>query len=92
MGSCKSLEPTLDPRGYQAAVTLVGLRAGITSPAKGWRVSAYGKNLTDESYYSQKTSQPLNAFISAGGFAAAGGFVGWYAPPRTYGVEVTMNF
>jgi iron complex outermembrane receptor protein len=88
----KSLEPTLDPRGYQAAVTLVGLRAGITSPAKGWRVSAYGKNLTDESYYVQKTSQPLNAFISAGGFAAAGGFVGWYAPPRTYGLEVSMNF
>ena len=88
----KSLEPTLDPRGYQAAVTLVGLRAGITSPAKGWRVSAYGKNLSDESYYVQKTSQPLNAFISAGGTAAAGGFVGWYAPPRTYGLEVTMNF
>lgn len=88
----KFLEPTLDPRGYQTDVTLYGLRVGITSPKQGWRISAYGKNLTNESYYVQKTTQPLNAFISGGGTAAAAGFVGWYAPPRTYGVEASMKF
>ena len=88
----KFLEPTLDPRGYQTDVTLVGLRVGITSPKQGWRIAAYGRNLTDEAYYAQKTTQPLNAFISGGGTAAAAGFVGWYAPPRTYGVEASMKF
>ncbi|MCW5759485.1 MAG: TonB-dependent receptor, partial [Phenylobacterium sp.] len=88
----KFLEPTLDPRGLQEAVTVYGLRAGVTGDNGRWRVSAYGKNLGDKSYFVQKTLQPLNAFISAGGSAQAQGFVGWYAPPRTYGVEATVRF
>ena len=87
----KFQESTLDPRSFQPSVTLLGLRAGISSP-KGWRISAYGKNLTDEAYFVQKTLQPLNAFISGGGTAQAQGFVGWYAPPRTYGIEASMKF
>jgi iron complex outermembrane receptor protein len=88
----KFLEPTLDPRGLQESVTVYGLRAGVTGDDGRWRVSAYGKNLGDKSYFAQKTLQPLNAFISAGGTAQAQGFVGWYAPPRTYGVEATVKF
>jgi outer membrane receptor protein involved in Fe transport len=86
----KFLETTLDPRSFQPSVTLVGLRAGVSSPR--WKVAAFVKNLTDVSYYQQKTLQPLNAFISAGGTAQAQGFVGWYAPPRTYGVEASVKF
>lgn len=90
--SSKFLEPLLDPRGLQDSVTLVGVRLGVT-PEKGpWRVSAYAKNLFDRSYFVQSTLQPLNAFISAGGSAQAQGFVGWYAPPRTYGIEATVKF
>jgi outer membrane receptor protein involved in Fe transport len=88
----KYLEPTLDPRSIQPSVTIYGLRAGVTGDNGRWRVSAYGKNLGDRSYFVQKTLQPLNAFISAGGTAQATGFVGWYAPPRTYGVEATVRF
>jgi iron complex outermembrane receptor protein len=88
----KYLEPTLDPRSIQPSVTIYGLRAGVTGDNGRWRVSAYGKNLGDRSYFVQKTLQPLNAFISAGGTAQATGFVGWYAPPRTYGVEDTVRF
>ena len=88
----KYLDPLLDPRGLQPSVTLYGARIGISSPTQNWRFSLYGKNLTDESYYAQKTTQPLNAFISGGGTATAGGFVGWYAPPRTYGAEATLKF
>jgi iron complex outermembrane receptor protein len=88
----KYLDPLLDPRGLQPSVTLYGARIGISSPTQNWRISIYGKNLTDESYYAQKTTQPLNAFISGGGTATAGGFVGWYAPPRTIGAEATLKF
>jgi iron complex outermembrane recepter protein len=88
----KFLEVTLDPRSYEPAYTLWGLRFGITSPKGGWRVAAYGKNLSDEAYSVQKTLQPLNAFISAGGTAQAQGFVGWYGPPRTYGIEASFRF
>lgn len=88
----KFLEPTLDPRSLQESVTIYGLRAGVTGDDGRWRVTAYGKNLGDRSYFAQKTLQPLNAFISAGGSAQATGFVGWYAPPRTYGVEATLKF
>lgn len=88
----KLLEPTLDPRSRQDAVTLYGLRAGISGPDGRWRITAYGKNLTDEAYFAQKAPQPLNAFISAGGTAQAQGFVGWYAPPRTYGIEASVRF
>lgn len=87
----KFQESTLDPRSLQPSVTLLGLRAGISSP-NGWRISAYGKNLTDEAYFVQHTLQPLNAFISGGGTAQAQGFVGWYAPPRTWGVEASVTF
>ena len=88
----KFLEPTLDPRSIQPSVTLYGARIGISSPTRNWRISLYGKNLSNESYYAQKTTQPLNAFISGGGTAPAGGFVGWYAPPRTVGVEASLKF
>jgi iron complex outermembrane receptor protein len=88
----KYLEPTLDPRSIQPSVTIWGLRAGISGDDGRWRVSAYGKNLGDRNYFVQKTLQPLNAFISAGGTAQAQGFVGWYAPPRTYGVEAVVKF
>ncbi|WP_337185981.1 TonB-dependent receptor [Phenylobacterium sp.] len=90
--SGKMLEPLLDPRGFQDSVTLVGLRAGVAPENGKWRVSAYAKNLFDRTYILQSTLQPLNAFISAGGSAQAQGFVGWYAPPRTYGVEATVRF
>ena len=89
--SSKFMDTTLDPRSFEPSVTLLGLRAGISSP-KGWRISAFGKNLTDEAYFYAKSLQPLNAFISAGGLTQAQGFVGWYAPPRTYGIEASAKF
>jgi iron complex outermembrane receptor protein len=87
-----SLVATLDEGARQDAYTLVNLRAGVKSLDKGWEVVAWVRNLTDESYYAQSTTQPLAGFISGGGTAAARGFIGWYAPPRTMGVEATLRF
>lgn len=84
--------PTLDRGAWQDAMTLVNLRAGLRSDDGRWEVAGWVRNLTDESYYAQSTTQPLNAFVSGGGAAGARGFIGWYAPPRTMGVEATLSF
>jgi iron complex outermembrane receptor protein len=84
--------PTLDVGARQKPITLINLRGGLQHPDGKWQVAAWVRNLTDESYYAQSTTQPLAAFVSGGGTAAARGYIGWYAPPRTFGVEATVNF
>jgi iron complex outermembrane receptor protein len=88
----RNLDTTLDPRSLQEKYTLLGARAGFAAKDGSWRVAAYGKNLTDEGYFVVASPQPIAAFVSAGGLAGAQGFVGWYGPPRTYGVEATFRF
>jgi iron complex outermembrane receptor protein len=88
----RSLDTTLDPRSLQAEYTLLGLRAGFAAKDGSWRVSAYGKNLTDEGYFVVASPQPIAAFVSGGGLVGAQGFAGWYGPPRTYGVEAGFRF
>jgi len=84
--------PTLDIGAQQDAVTLVNLRAGLQHADSNWQVTAWVRNLTDETYYAQSTTQPLNAFVSGGGTAGARGYIGWYAPPRTVGIEASLRF
>lgn len=83
---------TLDPRGVVPGYALLAARIGVEAEDGRWRVSAYGRNLTNHVYYTASTVFVLNSVMSAGGFSAPGGFVGWYAPPRTYGVEVSFKF
>ena len=45
----------------------MNLRAGLRSEDGRWELAAWVRNLTDESYYAQSTTQPLNAFVSGGG-------------------------
>jgi len=85
-----NLSPTLDIDTIQKAYTLVNLRGGIQTSR--WEIAAWVKNLTDVAYYTVAASQPVGAFVSGGGTAAARGFVGWYGPPRTYGLELTARF
>ena len=86
------LNPTLDAASLQEAVTLVNLRATLGEPDGKWAASAWVKNLTDESYYAVVVTQPITAYISGGGTAAARGFLGWYNAPRTWGVDLTYRF
>jgi hypothetical protein len=53
---------------------------------------AYGRNLTNHTYFTQETAQVVGAFISAGGTTAAGGENGAYAPPRTFGIVGSYTF
>jgi iron complex outermembrane receptor protein len=83
---------TLDPRGIIPGYALLAARIGVEAEDGRWRLSAFGRNLTNHTYYTATTVFVLNSVMSAGGFSAPGGFVGWYAPPRTYGVEASFKF
>ncbi|WP_317928438.1 TonB-dependent receptor [Halioxenophilus sp. WMMB6] len=63
----------------QDAYGLLSARASYISQEENWIVSLWGNNLTDEEYFDD--------VVGAGrGLRAS------YAPPRTYGVDVTYNF
>ncbi len=62
----------------QAYGTLDG-RVTLTSPEKGWTVSAFAKNLTDE-VYRTNIIVFFNDEMSS------------FGPPRTYGVELSVPF
>lgn len=68
-------ENTAWEQGYG---TLDG-RVTLTSPEKGWTVSAYAKNLTDEVYRTN-----IIAFFNDE--------MSSFGPPRTYGVELSVPF
>ncbi len=86
------LVETLDPRSKQNGYALLNARVGLEAEGGRWRVSLFGRNLTDQAYYTATQLLVLNGVMSAGGFAAPTGFVGWYAPPRTYGIEASVKF
>lgn len=59
--------------------TLVDVRAGLESDSGGWRVWAWGRNITDEHYWNQM--QHVNDVLLR--------FTGM---PKTYGVTVSVDF
>ena len=83
---------TLDPRGRIKSYALLGARIGVEGQDGRWRLSLFGKNLTDSVYYTSAAVLPLGGLMNAGGGAGANGFVGWYGPPRTYGIEASVKF
>jgi len=82
----------LDPRSKQHGFALLGGRLGVEDADGRWRVSLYGKNLTNHVYYQSTAVLVLNAVMSAGGTSAPNGFVGYYGAPRTYGIEGSIKF
>ena len=63
----------------QDAYQLVGARAGVYYPDWRLRLTVYGKNLTDDIYYTQSYRQDFGDTV-------------FYGPDRTYGAYVTWNF
>lgn len=85
-------DATLDPRSFQKAYSLLDASLGWQPPGGQWRVSLWGKNLANKAYNVAEFAQGLGAFVSAGGTAAANGFVGVYGPPRTFGIEASFRY
>lgn len=79
---------TVDEPGDHDAYGLLSLRAALGDQSGRWRLSAFVDNALDESYYVQAAGQPTAGLISGGGVAPAAGFLGWYGPRRTWGLEV----
>ena len=69
-----------DERVMQDAINLFNANVTLTSHSGRWYASLFGKNLTDEEYVDNVlTAQQLIGQIS------------FYAPPRTYGIQVGFN-
>ena len=85
------LRVTQDSPADIDAYGLLNLRAALGAADGSWEVEAFVKNAADESYFVQAAKQPLGALITAGGFSGAGGLVGWYGAPRTYGLQFTYR-
>ncbi len=77
--------------GEQDAYGLLDLRFGIGPMDGRWEVETFVKNATEEDYYTGIALQPVAGLVSAGGPAGARGFVGWYGPPRIWGVQFTWR-
>ena len=86
------MDASLDPRSFQRGYTLLSAQLGIESAAGTWRVSLWGRNLTNKAYFATEAAEPLGALIGAGGTASANGFFGWYGNPRTFGIDASYHF
>jgi iron complex outermembrane receptor protein len=80
-----------DAPGVQEGYGLLNLRAGLGQGTGGWEVEAYVNNATDKAYFVQGARQPVGGLVSGGGFAGARGIVGWYGPPRMWGLQLTWR-
>ncbi|MBX3706954.1 MAG: TonB-dependent receptor [Pseudomonadales bacterium] len=82
---------TVDPPGDQSAYGLLNFRAGLGAQDGSWDISAFADNVNNEAYYIQVAGQPVAALMSGGGTAPARGFLGWYGPPRMWGLQATWR-
>ncbi|MEX1148048.1 MAG: TonB-dependent receptor, partial [Sphingomonadales bacterium] len=70
-----------EPSDRQGAFAIVNARLTYTSPDEHWKLAGYVRNIFDKAYLSTATP---NAFL--------GDAIGIYAPPRTYGMQLTASF
>ena len=70
---------------------ITNVRGGLRSEDGRWAVTAWGKNVTDETYYVAMANMPAAGFVSGGGFAGGRGGVAWYGAPRAVGVSLTYR-
>ncbi len=87
----QDMSPSLDEGTRVRSYGLLNARVGVGTSDGEWHVAAYVKNATDETYYLESATQPLNGLVSGGGESGAGGYVGWYGPPRTWGIELSWQ-
>ncbi|MBT6332796.1 MAG: TonB-dependent receptor [Halieaceae bacterium] len=72
-------DPTNDPIGHMDSITDLSGQISYLWGDNRYRLSVYGKNLTDKQELAQATIHPL---ITRG----------WYNPPRTIGAEFAISF
>ncbi|NQY97542.1 MAG: TonB-dependent receptor [Henriciella sp.] len=80
-----------NPQTIQEAYSLLNARVGLAAPDNSWRLTLWGKNLTEEGYCTSKFSQPFGGSLNATANLQTPQrcVVG---APRTYGVELKKSF
>jgi iron complex outermembrane receptor protein len=73
------LDQDLDENLTNDQVNLVNFRLSLTNADRSWDVSVWGRNITDEEYYSWGLDIPV-----------LGGYAGITAPAASYGVTVRL--
>jgi len=72
-----------DNVAVQPAIDLLNLRLAYTAPSERWSVGLWGKNVTNESYYSDVNSPRWSGLPYT---------IGWRAEPRTFGLDAKLRF
>jgi iron complex outermembrane receptor protein len=75
-----ALRPYGDPADQQSSYATVSLSLAWLSTDRRWTVRAYGRNITNEAYLQGVVGNPGE------------GRLGAYAPPRTWGAELSAKF
>lgn len=79
-----------DPRNQLDSYTLLNARAGLRLGEGRWTLEAYARNLTDERYAVNRTTQrPLLSFLPPFAYDET---TSTFGAPRTYGVKLTTRF
>jgi iron complex outermembrane recepter protein len=86
------MDASLDPRSWQPGYALFDASLGVEPESGKWHIELWGKNLANVQYFSAESAQTQAAYVGAGKGVAANGFVGYYATPRTIGIEGTYKF
>jgi iron complex outermembrane receptor protein len=72
-----------DNVAVQPAIDLLNLRAAYTAPGDRWTFAIWGKNLTNEQYYSDVNSPRWSGLPYT---------IAWRAEPRTFGLDAKLRF
>lgn len=67
----------------QPSIDLLNLRAAYTAAGERWTVALWGKNLTNEGYYTDVNSPRWSGLPYT---------IAWRATPRTYGLDAKLRF
>ncbi len=85
-------DAALDPNTEQKSVTLLNGGIGLKPVNGRWAVNLWARNITDQHYFQFISATPATTLVSTGGVAGGRGYSGYYAEPRTYGVELTIRY
>lgn len=72
-----------DNRDVQPAIDLLNLRLAYAGAGDRWQVALWGKNLTDEAYYTDVNSPRFSGLPYT---------IAWRAQPRTIGIDAKLRF
>ncbi len=72
-----------DNEAVQPSLDLLNLRLAYSAPGDRWSFALWGKNLTDEAYYTD---------VNTPRFSGLPYTIGWRAQPRTVGLDARLRF